>query len=327
MNKRYLGKNKLEVSTIGLGCLGMSEAYGEPNDTESIATVHMALDLGINLFDTADVYGMGGNEELLGKALRNKRDKAIISTKFGCLLDRNGKIVGVNGKPQYVKQACDASLKRLGVEYIDLYFLHRVDRDTPIEETVGGMVKLIKDGKIRHIGLSEVSAQTLQRANAIYPITALQNEYSLWTRDAEGEILSTCCSFEIGFIAYSPLGRGFLTGKIRNLEELVPHDSRRFRYPRFQTNNLQQNLTVLKVVEEISQEKGCKASQIALAWVLAQGGNVVPIPGTKRRKYLQENIEALNIVLTTQDINRMNEIAQTIVGERYTEEIMSRMNQ
>ena len=327
MNKRYLGKNKLEVSTIGLGCLGMSEAYGEPNDTESIATVHMALDLGINLFDTADVYGMGGNEELLGKALRNKRDKAIISTKFGCLLDRNGKIVGVNGKPQYVKQACDASLKRLGVEYIDLYFLHRVDRDTPIEETVGGMVKLIKDGKIRHIGLSEVSAQTLQRANAIYPITALQNEYSLWTRDAEGEILSTCCSFEIGFIAYSPLGRGFLTGKIRNLEELVPHDSRRFRYPRFQTNNLQQNLTVLKVVEEISQEKGCKASQIALAWVLAQGGNVVPIPGTKRRKYLQENIEALNIVLTTQDINRMNEIAQTIVGERYTEEIMRRMNQ
>jgi aryl-alcohol dehydrogenase-like predicted oxidoreductase len=323
MEKRYLGKSRLETSSIGLGCLGMSDQYGHFNDIESIATIHRGLELGMNFFDTADSYAVGKNEELVGKALKGVRHRAIIATKFGFV--REGDSRRINGHPKYVKEACAASLKRLDMDYIDLYYLHRVDPKVPIEETVGAMVELVKEGKIRYIGLSETSANTLRRANAVYPVTALQSEYSLWTRDVEKEILTVCYELEIGFVAYCPLGRGFLTGQIRHLDELVSIDYRR-NSPRFQGDNLRKNLDVIKVIEEVAKEKGCKPAQIVLAWLLAQGKEIVPIPGTKRRKYLEENIKAVGIKLNAIDIEKLNEISKKIVGPRYNEQSMALVN-
>jgi len=282
MKKRYLGKGRLEVSALGLGCMGMSEFYGPADEAESIATIRRALDLGVDFFDTSDLYGAGANEELLGRALKGRRNEAVVATKFGII--RAG---GVNGRPQYVKQACEASLKRLGMDHIDLYFLHRVDPETPTEDTVGAMAQLVREGKARCIGLSEASPKTILRANSVHPITALQTEYSLWTRDLEADILPTCRELGIGLVAYSPLGRGFLTGQIRRVEDLAPKDWRR-NVPRFQGENFHRNLEAVKVLEQIAKEKGRTPSQLALAWVLAQGDDIVPIPGTKRRKYLQE---------------------------------------
>lgn len=325
MKKGYLGKSRLEVSALGLGCMGMSEYYGPLDDTESIATILNALDLGITLLDTADQYGIGRNEELLGKALKGRRNEAIIATKFGFVRGKDGSRLGINGSPEYVKEACNASLKQLGTDYIDLYYLHRVDPKTPIEETVGAMADLVSKGKVRHIGLSETSAETLRRANAVYPITALQTEYSFCSRDVEEEILPTCRKLGIGFVAYSPLGRGLLTGKIKRLEDLAINDYRR-TVPRFQGDNLQMNLDVMKEIERIAGEKGCKASQLALAWLLAQGDDVVPIPGTKRRKYLQENVQAIDIKLTFEEVNRISGIAQNLVGNRYSDESMRMVN-
>ncbi|MFC1903055.1 aldo/keto reductase [Chloroflexota bacterium] len=325
MKRRYLGRVRLEVSALGLGCMGMSEFYGQSDDTESIATIHDALDSGITLFDTADIYGMGKNEELVGRALKQRRSEAIIATKFGNIRDEDGSFVAVNGQPEYVKKACNSSLTRLGVDYIDLYYLHRVDPNTPIEETVGAMAELVKEGKVRYIGLSEASANTLRRANAVHPITALQTEYSLWSRDVEGEILPTCRDLGIGFVAYSPLGRGFLTGQIKRLEDLASDDNRR-KSPRFQGDRLRENLQATKELEEIARENGCKASQIALAWLFSQGDDIIPIPGTKRRKYLHENIQALDIELTAKDMTRMEGIAGRIVGERYPETMMRYIN-
>ncbi len=325
MEKRYLGKIKLEISALGLGCMGMSEFYGQSDDKESIATIHDALDSGITFFDTADTYGMGKNEELVGRALKRRRNEAIIATKFGNIRGEDGSFIGVNGQPEYVKTACNSSLKRLGVDYIDLYYLHRVDTKTPIEDTVGAMAELVREGKVRYIGLSETSANTLRRANAVHPITALQTEYSLWSRDVEREILTTCRDLGIGFVAYSPLGRGFLAGKIKRFEDLTVDDNRR-KSPRFQGERFRKNLEVVKELEELAKEKGCKASQLALAWLLSRGNDIVPIPGTKRRKYLQENIHALDIKLTKEDMNKMEGIAGNIVGDRYPEMMMRRLN-
>ena len=320
MKKRYLGKRRLEVSALGLGCMGMSEFCGPTDEAESIATIRRALDLGVNFFDTSDLYGAGANEELLGRALKGRRNEAVVATKFGII--RGG---GVNGRPEYVKQACEASLKRLGVDYIDLYFLHRVDPETPIQDTVGAMAQLVREGKARRIGLSEASPKTIRRANSVHPITALQTEYSLWTRDLETDILPTCRELGIGVVAYSPLGRGFLTGRIKRIEDLAPKDWRR-TVPRFQGENFHKNLEAVKVLEQIAKEKGCTPSQLGLAWVLAQGDDIVPIPGTKRRKYLQENVQAVDIQLTAKDIERMDSIARDTVGGRYPEAFMRHIN-
>ena len=305
MRLRSLGKSGLKVSAIGLGCAGMSGSYGISDDQESTATIRRAIELGINLFDTSDAYGNGHNEELLGRAIKGGRNSLVLCTKFGNIRDDKGQPTGIDGRPEYVPVACEASLKRLGVEVIDLYYLHRVDPKIPIEDTVGAMARLIEQGKVRYIGLSEAGAQTLRRAHAVYPITALQTEYSLWMRDAEAEWLPTCRELGITYVAYAPLGRGFLSGKIRGSDSLIPGD-RRHDHPRFQGENLSRNLELLKPLEAIAAAKGSTPAQIALAWVLAQGEDIVPIPGTKRRAYLEENIRAIDIKLDAAELAKLN---------------------
>lgn len=323
MKQHRLGKNGPMVSAMGLGCMGMSEFYGPHDDTESIATIHRALELGINFLDTADVYGRGANETLVGQAIRGRRDKVVLATKFGIVRTNDSDARRINGRPEYVRSACEASLKRLGVETIDLYYQHRVDPNTAIEETVGAMAQLVKEGKVRYLGLSEAGPRTLRRAVSVHPITALQTEYSLWSRDPEDGILATCRELGVGFVAYSPLGRGFLTGQIKKFEDLAADDYRRLS-PRFQGVNFQKNLELVHRVDEIAKEKGCKPSQLALAWVLAQGEDIVPIPGTKRRSYLEENVSAAYIILSTKDRRRLDEVMPRVAvsGLRYSEEMM-----
>jgi len=328
MQTRELGRSGLRVSAIGLGCMGMSEFYGPSDEAESLATIERSLDLGCTFLDTADVYGPLRNEELVGRAIRARRKEVVLATKFGIVRDpKNPQVRGFNGKPEYVRSSCDGSLKRLGVEVIDLYYLHRVDPATPIEETVGAMAELVRAGKVRYLGLSEAGAETLRRAAKVHPIAALQSEYSLWTRDPEDGVLQTCRELGIGLVAYSPLGRGFLSGEIKRFEDLAADDFRRFS-PRFQGDNFDKNLALVGRIREMAAAKGCTASQLALAWVMAQGDDVVPIPGTKRRKYLEENLAAAEVALSREDLARIDELAPKGVaaGTRYPEAYMKFVN-
>ncbi|MBC6698632.1 aldo/keto reductase [Hymenobacter sp. BT190] len=328
MQHRTLGRSGLTVSALGLGCMGMSDFYGQPNDAESIRTLHRATELGVTFFDTADMYGPYKNEELVGKALKDRRQQVVIATKFGILRDPSDPSKrGISGRPEYVRQACDDSLRRLGTDYIDLYYQHRVDPATPIEETIGAMAELVKAGKVRHLGMSEAAPDTLRRASAVHPIAALQTEYSLWSRDPEDGVLQTCRELGIGFVPYSPLGRGFLTGQIQQFEDLAPDDYRRFT-PRFQGENFQKNLDLVARINELATQKNCTPGQLALAWVLAQGDDVVPIPGTKRVAYLEENLGALDVQLSADELTQLDAIAPrgAAAGPRYPEQMMKSVN-
>ncbi len=326
MEIRVLGQG-LRVPALGLGCMGMSEFYGTTDETEAVATIQRAMDMGVTFLDTADIYGSGDNERLVGRAIRNRRDEVVLATKFGMIRGDDGSFRGVSGRPDYVRQACDASLKRLGVEIIDLYYQHRVDPQVPIEETVGAMSELVRAGKVRHLGLSEAAPATIRRAHASYPITALQSEYSLWTRDPEEELFGVCQELGIGFVAYSPLGRGFLTGQIRTPEDLE-EDDYRHRSPRFQGENFQRNLELVDHVRTIASEKGCTPAQLALAWALARPEDIVPIPGTKRRTYLEQNVGALEVKLEPAELTAIDDIAPSgaFAGLRYPENLMPMVN-
>lgn len=319
MKKRKIGNSNLEVFPIGLGTMGMSEFYGKTDDEQSIVVIHKAIEMGVDFFDTADMYGTGHNEQLVGKALKGKFNDVVLATKFGILRGPNGERMGVSGKPDYVKQACEASLKRLGTDVIDLYYLHRVDPQIPIEDTVGAMAELVKEGKVKYIGLSEVNGTTLKKANAVHPITAVQSEYSIWTRDIENANLKECRELGITTVAYSPLGRGVLTGKLDNMDG---EGDFRKHLPRMTDENFEQNVKVIKRIEEIAGSKGIKASQLALAWVFAQGKDMIPIPGTKREKYLLENIGAANVEISEDEMTELNKLSDLVAGERYPEEGM-----
>ncbi|RUN75472.1 Aldo/keto reductase [Sphingomonas aurantiaca] len=327
MQKRRIGSQGLEVSALGLGCMGMSEFYGQGDDAESIATIHRALELGLNFLDTADMYGPFTNEELVGRAIADRRDQVVLATKFANVRGANGEYLGIRGDADYVRQSCDASLRRLKVDHIDLYYQHRVDPSVPIEETIGAMAELVQAGKVRFLGMSEAAPETIRRAHAVHPITALQTEYSLWSRDPEETILPTVRELGIGYVAYSPLGRGFLTGQIRRVEDL-PEDDYRRQAPRFQGENFQKNLDLVSAVEVISREKGCTPAQFALAWLLAQGDDVVPIPGTKKRARLEENVGAMEVRITPEDRERIDSILPpgAASGSRYASPQMQALN-